>query len=211
MRIAAADEGGAITVRWDDRSTVETSYAVSVRPADVQSRANIGAPPGSLPLTNGGFAVRLNGAGVQQFVHHPSGPGTWVYQVQACNADILHGTAPASDLQDCGPVGSTLGSNIRPTVPTGLSFSHVTVKDVGANGLAVSVASTQLNWASQVGAIEYVVHIAPKPGTPGSPTDTRTTATSSPAVATVVAKTDDWSVAACNRVGCSTFSSPISP
>jgi len=190
VRIAAATANGAITLRWDDRSTAENADDVEVLPARSQDAALINVPPGATAIAGGGFRARVFGVGAQQFVHQVSGGGRFLYRVRACQTGIA-GNADA----ECGPWSAQVnGTNVLPALPTGLHLVSQTVFVNGHLTLKESFA-----WNAQPDAIEYVAQVV---DTDGTTSETRTSSTSITA-SPIAGPT--YKVSACNRVGCSSF------
>ena len=190
VRIGAATQNGAITLHWDDRSTSESGDEVEVLPARTQDAALIVVPAGATAIS-GGFRVRVTGAGSQQYVHQVSGGGRFLYRVRACQTGIA-----GNDDSECGPWSAQItGTNVLPATPTGLHLGSVTYTSGGH-----LVFQTQLQWSAQPDAIEFAVHIDWSDGTSS---DGRTSSTiwNVPLLTTG----DTYRVAACNRVGCSGY------
>jgi hypothetical protein len=196
VRIAAASDGGPITVRWNDRATSENAYDVEVLPTRPQDQAMVNIPPGSTQLAGGGFVRRVTGSGVQELVHVPNGPGRFTYRVRACQSGVSAGAA-------CGPYSAPItGVNSRPGAVAGVQASPTNQIVAGRPTLA-----TRISWTAQVDAIEYVVRIESTTDsfppvfvrTP-TPSLTRNLTTGAPR----------YRVAACNRVGCSSFGTAVS-
>jgi len=188
VRVGAATQNGAITLHWDDRSTSENGDEVEVLPARTQDAALIVVPSGATPFA-GGFRVRVNGVGAQQYVHQVSGGGRFLYRVRACQSGIQ-----GNDDAECGPWSAQItGTNVLPAAPTGVHLANVVLR------LAFV---TELEWSAQPDAIEFAVHID---FPDGSSTDGRTSSTAWD-VPTVTSGTT-YRVAACNRVGCSSYTS----
>jgi hypothetical protein len=191
VRVAAATRDANITLRWNDRATAENAYEVQVVPARPSDVARMIYPNGATRLSNGGFVTRVNGIGAQQFVHQVNGPGQFKYRVRACHTAITSG-------ERCGPQSAEIvGTNVAPAAPTGVTVSTST-QIVGGQPRP----TTTVRWNAQVDAIEFVVRTERTDGT-GTPTDVRTTATSISRNALSVQQR--FKVAACNRIGCSTF------
>ena len=191
VRIGAATANGAITLRWDDRSTSESGNEVEVLPARTQDAALIVVPAGATAIGGGGFRVRVNGPGTQQYVHQVTGGGRFLYRVRACQTGIA-GTGDA----ECGPWSAQIsGTNVLPTEPSGL---HIATSTGFVNGHIVFL--TQLEWNGQPDAIEFAVHIESPDGTSS---DGRTSSTAWNVSALTAGTT--YRVGACNRVGCSGY------
>lgn len=190
VRVGAATANGAITVRWDDRSSSENADDVEVLPARLQDAALITVPAGATAIAGGGFRARVSGVGAQQFVHQVSGGGRFLYRVRGCQTGIA-GNADA----ECGPWSVQInGTNVLPALPTGLHLVSQTVFINGHPTLKESFA-----WNAQPDAIEYVVRVV---DTDGATSETRTSSTS---VAVSPFGGPTYKVSACNRIGCSSF------
>jgi hypothetical protein len=210
VRIAAAVVNGSITVHWDDRSSAENAFDVEVVPADASSKNTMTYPAGVTHLANGGYIQRVAGANLQSYVHHTAVKGRYTYRVRACNTHIQVYT-PAT-IARCGSFSApTTGANSVPAAPTGLTFTAGSMQIPGVNGgPPLTVATRDLHWVASVDALEYVVRTDPPVGSP-TIADRRTKATVLGLGVAAVAKTEKFSVAACNRAGCSPFSVKVTP
>jgi hypothetical protein len=190
LRIGAATLNGAITVRWNDRSTSENADEIEVLPARAQDAALISVPVGGFTITGGGFRLRLFGIGTEQFVHQVNGGGRFLYRVRACQTGIV-GLPDA----ECGPWSAYVnGTNVAPATPTGLKLTTLTFSTLGRLQLF-----NVFSWNAQPDAIEYVVRVQAPDGTFN---DIRTSSTSYSEPASL---NPTYKVSACNRIGCSGF------
>lgn len=193
VRIAAATQNSALTLRWNDRSTSENAYEVLVLPVRTQDAGRLILPAGSTPF-GAGYRVRLFGADLQEFVAQFAGGGQFSFQVRACQTGIRTSEGIGSEFQ-CGAWSAPLiGTNVAPADPTGVRLTRQVVQ-IGARFATVDV----LTWSPQVDAIEFVVGIK---AVAGGVTEIRTTATRFQR-STLVGAT--YKVAACNRIGCSFY------
>jgi hypothetical protein len=193
VRIAAATKNGAITLRWNDRSTSENAYEVLVLPVRTQDGRVLILPAGATPFGDG-YRIRLAGSDLQQYIADFAGGGQFSFQVRACQTGIRFVEGAGAELQ-CGAWSAPLiGTNVAPASPTGVHHVTQSVR-AGTRFTIVDVVT----WSPQVDAIEFVVRIE----TPdGSASETRTTGTR---FQRSVLTGATYKVAACNRVGCSFY------
>jgi hypothetical protein len=196
VRIAAASRGGALTLRWDDRSTSEDAYEVEVLPS-TPADASALEVPATATRVGQGFRQRIIGTGKQEFVANVSGSGRYLFRVRACQTGIRFVEGVGADLQ-CGPYSTQIsGTNIEPAVPSSLKLTIGSATTAGSRSLP-----DVLSWSAVPDAIEYVVRVEPPNG---SPVETRTSATNFIQSNPLGTK---YKVAACNRVACSFYASP---
>jgi hypothetical protein len=192
VRIATATANGPITLRWNDRSASENGDDVEVLPARTQDAALITIPSGATPIAGGGFRIRVSGVGAQQFVHLVNGGGRFLYRVRACQSGIV-----GSGSTECGPFSAQItGTNVAPAAPTNVHMVMTT--STGINNRIVF--QNTLQWNAQPDAIEFAVRVENADGTSS---EGRTSSTAF-GIATITTGMT-LRVAACNRVGCSGY------
>ena len=195
IRIAAAEDGGAITLRWKDSSNLETRYEVEITP--IEGEAAVSANPVILP-----------GADIQEFRHEVAGRAVMSYRVRACNDTA------------CSPYsGPIVGANFIPRVPIELSGEVANEQPTRQ----LRIASVKTRWTDRDpgAALEYVIKVR-QIDPAGSTREFREPATSGPGFALLLQTFRDgattissqlavygFRVSSCSRVGCSRFTDEL--
>ncbi len=190
VRIASAVRSGDITLQWNDRATSENAYQIEVKPARPEDADAILFPTGAIHLAGGGFAITVPGTNKQQFRHVVAPqPAMFTYRVRACHTGIGAGAT-------CGSFSpEVVGANFAPTTPTGLAMS--------STPLTLTQRLTSIAWAAAPGAIEYVLRMPADSAGQEVRTSGNSYFVAGPGAPASV------QVAACNRVGCSAYSTGV--
>ena len=188
VRVASATKDSRLTIRWDDRSTSEDRYEVTV--------------------------TRLEGSG-----QVPSGPQTLARDAQELTFDTAGGVAVRVEVRacvkdTCGEVGAVEGANIVPATPTGGTGGYVATTVTALNQTTTSVNA---GWELTRFATQYVIdyrQIEPSGSAQGRLTPRFPAAgirIAEPSLGTTGNPKARYGlkISACNRAGCSPFSSEV--
>lgn len=188
VRVASAVNNQDLTIRWNDKSTSEDRYEVTVTRLE-----GTGTVPAGV--------VRLP-ANAQELKVTSNGPVNARFEVKACVRNT------------CSEPGRVEGSNFVPAVPTGGTGSYIAVSVPQLNRVS---AIAQASWTESPRALQYVVayrQIDPAGSVNGQLTP-RTpvggVAIAEPSLGTTgnPKAVYGFKISACNRAGCSVFSPEV--
>lgn len=189
VRVASAVNNGEIVVRWDDKSTSEDRYEVTV--TRLEGTAAVPSAP-----------IRLD-RNVQELRLPANGRLAARFEVRACVRDV------------CSDAGSTDGVNFVPSVPTNGqgSYSLTRVERLANSNRATAF----VGWTASPFALKYVIayrQVDPTGSTSGQVTPNTPFAGLAIKEPPHTTTGNDkalyaFKISACSRVGCSPFSSEV--